>query len=128
MMLSPRLSECKECADILPLIEQIDCKITELAKCAYNKIIYAMNTSCDADKFSSLLHYKRILLSRFHNPEYADSIQLCLITSRVKILVAGAECDCIKEITTFELTSTTTTTSTTLIPSSTTTTTTTTNL
>jgi len=108
-MITPRLTDCVECVDILALQEQIDCKIANLASCAYNKIIYGMNTDCSADTVFALLNYRRILLYRYFNPMYANQYSLYQIAGRVKTLVAGAKCDCVKKESIFEITTTTTT-------------------
>lgn len=97
MMITPRLTDCAECVDILALQEQIDCKIANLASCAYNKIIYGMNTECSGDTMFALLNYRRILLYRYFNPMYASKYSLYEIASRVKILVAGTKCNCVKK-------------------------------
>jgi hypothetical protein len=39
-MLSPRLTNCPECANIPSLIAEIDCKIANLANNLYNNIYF----------------------------------------------------------------------------------------
>ena len=60
-MLSPRLTNCKECANIPSLILEIDCKIADMSNALYNNISFMLNQSFDAYTMNSLLNYRRIL-------------------------------------------------------------------
>ena len=86
-MLTSRLTDCTDCIDSLALIGEIDCKITDLAKCTYNKIIYGLNTGCSLETFSDLINYRRILTNKYYNPEYASKFPITTIASRIKILL-----------------------------------------
>jgi len=86
-MLTPRLTNCPECPDILGLIEEIDCKITELSKGIYNNIIFALNTVCKTGVMSDLLIYRNILVHRYCNGEYASKFSTQEIASKVKLLI-----------------------------------------
>ena len=85
-MLTPRLTQCPECANIPALLSEIDCKITDLAKIEYNNIVFSLNKPTQGTIISDLLNYKRILTHRFCNPDYACQYPLNQIASRVKIL------------------------------------------
>lgn len=90
-MLSPRLSDCTECANIVSLLEEIDCKVTKVAKNMYNNTIFALNQHIPCEGMLDLLTYKRILTYRFCNPCYASDGDtdntLNDIASKVKILI-----------------------------------------
>lgn len=90
-MLSPRLTNCTECADIASLLQEIDCKITKIAKNLYNDTIFALNKRVPCEGILDLLNYKRILTYRFCNPCYATNSEtdntLNDIASRVKVLI-----------------------------------------
>lgn len=85
-MLTPRITNCTECSDISSLLEEIDCRMTELAKSLYNNVIFSLNQQVPANVIIDLLHYKRILIYRICNSEYAGEYSLNKITSRVKLL------------------------------------------
>jgi hypothetical protein len=85
-MLTPRLTECLECADISALLSEIDCKLTDLAKAEYNNLVFSLNRPIQGILISDLLIYKRILTNRLCNPDYACHYPLNQIASRVKIL------------------------------------------
>ena len=85
-MLSPRLSECLECASISQLLADIDCKLLELAKNEYNNTVFSLNRNINAVAMNDLLNYKRILTYRICNSNYACAYPTNLIASRVKLL------------------------------------------
>ena len=85
-MLTPRLTECLECADISALLSEIDCKLTDLAKAEYNNLVFSLNRPIQGILISDLLTYKRILTNRLCNPDYACTYPLNQIASRVKTL------------------------------------------
>ena len=85
-MLSPRLTECLECANISALLSEIDCKLTDLAKAEYNNIVFSLNKPIQGILISDLITYKRILTNRLCNSDYACDYPLNQIASRVKIL------------------------------------------
>lgn len=86
-MLSPRLTDCSECASIPALIEEIDCKLTTLAKNLYNNTVFALNKPINAIAILDLLNYKRILTYKICNPDYAGMYSVEMIASRVKVLL-----------------------------------------
>lgn len=86
-MLQPRLTNCIECASIPVLLQDIDCKLTELAKIQYNNIIFSMNYSLACSPIGELLNYKRILTYKYCNPDYANHYSVQRIASRVKVLI-----------------------------------------
>lgn len=86
-MISQRLVNCIDCASIPSLLNDIDCKLTELAKKQYNNIIFALNFPLQGFVWLDLLNYKRILEYKYCNPEYACDFPISLIASRVKILI-----------------------------------------
>ena len=133
-MITPRSTCCKECVDILPLIEEIDCRLYELSLRAYNNIVFSLNSPINQEAVLDLLNYKRILTYKYINSNYASHFTETDIASKIKKYVVGcrANCNCNKTpavgfIPPIPLTTTSTssTTSTTTSTSSTTTTTTT---
>ncbi len=85
-MLSPRLTNCPECSDITALIQEIDCKISELSIKLYNSIVFMLSPCNGCDIMGDLLHYRRILTFKYCNPDYASGISVNMIASKIKIL------------------------------------------
>lgn len=85
-MLSPRLTNCKECANIPSLILEIDCKIADMSNALYNNISFMLNQSFDAYTMNSLLNYRRILSYKICNPNYAGLYSVNMIASKIKLL------------------------------------------
>lgn len=81
-----RLTNCVECSTISVLLQDIDCKLTELAKILYNNTIFALNQPVQASVFTDLINYKRILTYRLCNDEYALPYTIEQIASKVKLL------------------------------------------
>jgi hypothetical protein len=88
-MLYPRLIGCPDCASIPNLVEDIDCKIKQLAVVEYNNIVFSLNNPAPKELLKDLLNYKRILTYKFCNPTYADVCDITFdqIASRVKVLI-----------------------------------------
>jgi hypothetical protein len=85
-MLTPRLTTYPACATVTALLNDIDCRLTELAKNLYNNIIYLLNQPIPAEAMMDLLNYKRILTYKLCNPDYAAPFTVEMIASRVKLL------------------------------------------
>ena len=85
-MLSPRLTDCVECSTIPVLLSDIDGKLTELANKQYNNIVFMLNNKISGTVMSDLLNYKRILLYKYCNPDYAKDYTVEMIASKVKLL------------------------------------------
>jgi len=85
-MLQPRLTNCIECSSISVLLNDIDCKLTELATNLYNNIIYLLNQPVPGVVMLDLINYKRILTYKFCNPDYALPFTVEQIASKVKLL------------------------------------------
>ena len=137
-MLSPRLTDCPECANIPSLLRKIDCKLAELGNNLYNNISYMLNKPVPADDMLQLIGYRRILTHKLYNYNYVSQYSIAMIASRVIRLTSGcvSRCNeperCLEEpcnitivpnptTTTTSTSSTSTTTSTTLVPTTTTT-------
>lgn len=124
-MLSPRLTDCPECANIPNLLKEIDCRLAYYANGLYNNITFMLNQSVPAGIMIQLIAYKRILTYKNYNPNYISDISINRIASKVKLLTLGCVSDpiCAPCTTTTSSTSTssTTTTTTTLAPTTTTT-------
>jgi len=86
-MISQRLVNCVECTTIPNLLNDIDCKLTELAKKQYNNEVFALNYPMKSLVWLDLLNYKRILTYKFCNPEYACDYSIQSIASKVKVLI-----------------------------------------
>jgi uncharacterized protein (TIGR02145 family) len=132
IMLSPRLTDCPECANIPSLLKKIDCKLAELGNNLYNNISYMLNKPVPADNITQLIGYRRILMYKLINPSYVQDYSINMISSKVIRLTVGcvSRCNtpepCIEESCDITIVpNPTTTTSTTAIPIPTTTTTTT---
>lgn len=85
-MWQPSLTNCIDCASIPALLEDIDCKIKELAEDLYNNTIYMLNNVVKSEVFKDLIMYKRILTYKACNSEYASTYTVEMIASRIKLL------------------------------------------
>jgi hypothetical protein len=86
-MLSPRLTDCIECASIPALLEDIDLKLTALAVSQYNNIIFSLNNYIPGEVIGDLLNYKQILTYKQCNPSYCQPFTVKMIASRVILLI-----------------------------------------
>jgi hypothetical protein len=86
MMINPRLTNYPECSDIPVLLQDIECKITEVAKSLYNNTIFSLNNPIPFSTMIDLLNYRRILNYKYCNPSYAESFSIAMIASKVKLL------------------------------------------
>ena len=86
-MLSPRLVNCLDCITPKALITDIDCKLTDLSNNQYNNIVYMLNLPFPNLVIGDLLNYKRILVNKLCNPDYAACFSVQQIASRVKLLI-----------------------------------------
>jgi hypothetical protein len=93
-MLSPRLTNCPECANIPSLIKKIDCKLAELGNNLYNNISYMLNKSVPSNDILQLIGYRRILMYKYYNPNYVHTYSVQMIASRVIRLTAGCVSRC----------------------------------
>ncbi len=121
-MITPKVTNCKNCAEILPLIEEINCKIYESSLSAYNNIVFALNLYIDYPDVLALLHYRRILQYKLVNPDYVKEVCVTDIASKVKLRTLGcvSKCNCKNQE---PIAWPTTTTTSTVLPTTTTTTT-----
>lgn len=85
-MILPRLTNCQDCANIPKLLEDIECKITEISKNLYNNTVFALNAPIPMNVMTDLLNYRRILKYKYCNPEYAKAFSVEMIASKVKLL------------------------------------------
>jgi hypothetical protein len=82
-MLTPRLTNCPECADIPNLLKKIDCKLAEYANGLYNNVVFMLNQVVPAGAMIQLLAYKRILTYKQCNPDYLSDFCMDKIVSKV---------------------------------------------
>lgn len=85
-MLSPRLTNCPECANIPALIATIDCKLAEFGNNLYNNVVFMLNQPVPGGVMLALINYRRILAYKYCNPDYAAPFTVNMIASRVKLL------------------------------------------
>jgi uncharacterized protein (TIGR02145 family) len=127
-MLSPRLTNCPECANIPSLLKKIDCKLAELGNNLYNNISYMLNKPVPSSDILQLIGYRRILMYKYCNPSYVEKYSVQMIASRVIRLTAGcvSKCNeperCLEEPCDIKIVPNPTTTSTSTLPIPTTTT------
>ena len=88
-MLTPRLTNCPECADIPNLLKRIDCKLAEYANGLYNNVVFMLNQVVPARTMIQLLAYKRILTYKQCNPDYLADFCMDKIVSKVIRLTSG---------------------------------------
>jgi hypothetical protein len=94
IMLSPRLNDCPECANIPSLLKKIDCKLAELGNNLYNNISYMLNKPIPAGDINQLIGYRRILMYKLINPSYVQDYSVAMISSRVIRLTVGCVSRC----------------------------------
>jgi hypothetical protein len=85
-MLSPRLTDCSTCSSITSLICDIDTKLNKLSSDLYNNSVFMLNKPFNGSVMSDLLNYKRILMYKLCNPDYARTYTIEKIASKVKLL------------------------------------------
>ena len=85
-MLNPKITNCKECAEIEPLIDEINCKVFDMSMKLYNNIIFSLNLHIDQMAILDLLNYKRILEYKLVNPDYLCEFSINSIATKVKLL------------------------------------------
>jgi uncharacterized protein (TIGR02145 family) len=93
-MLSPRLTNCPECANIPSILKKIDCKLAELGNNLYNNISYMLNKPIPAGDILQLIAYRRILTYKYCNPDYVHEYSIAMIASRVIRLTLGCVSRC----------------------------------
>lgn len=93
-MLSPRLTNCPECANIPSLLKKIDCRLAELGNNLYNNISYMLNKPVPSSDILQLIGYRRILMHKYCNPNYVEKYSVQMIASRVIRLTAGCVSKC----------------------------------
>jgi hypothetical protein len=93
-MLSPRLTDCPECANIPSLLKKIDCKLAELGNNLYNNISYMLNKPVPSSDILQLIAYRRILTYKYCNPNYVHEYSVQMIASRVIRLTVGCVSRC----------------------------------
>ena len=85
-MLAPRLINYPECGTISQLLNDIDCKLVEMAGSLYNNTVFMLNKPINYEAILDLLNYKRILLFKHCNPDYAGKYTVEMIASKIKLL------------------------------------------
>jgi hypothetical protein len=97
-------------------LNNIDCKLAEMAKNLYNNVVFMLNQPVEGNTIIDLLNYRRILTFKYCNPDYAGCYTVPMIASRVKILTVGCKTQpclpCMDSLTTTTSSSSTTTTTT----------------
>lgn len=85
-MLTLQANNCKECGDIVSLLQDIDCKLFDMSKRLYNNLTLELNKKFTEEVYVDLLHYKRILERKAVNPDYVYQISVSQIGNKVNIL------------------------------------------
>lgn len=85
-MWQPSLTNCVDCTTIPSLLDDIDCKMKELAGNLYNNTIYSFHQPIQGELWIDLMNYKRILTYKACNADYAKCYTVEMIASRVKLL------------------------------------------
>ena len=86
-MLSPRLTNCVECASIPVLLDDINQRLTYWANVQYNNIMFSLNHYIPGEVVGDLLNYKQILTYKICNPDYCKPFTVKMIASRVIVLI-----------------------------------------
>jgi len=85
-MLEIKISYCDDCTSNSQLLEDIDCKIKEIAIDLYNNTIFALNRPINSSLFIDLINYRRIVTYRQYNEDYALPYTDEMIASKIKLL------------------------------------------
>lgn len=85
-MLYSNLENCPQCASIPCTIKEIDCIMYSLGVIYYNNITLLLNKPVNKQAMFDLLVYKRILLYKRCNLEYAGGFSVNSIANKVKLL------------------------------------------
>jgi len=93
-MLTPRLTNCQDCHKIPDLLKSIDCKLAELGNNMYNNVVFMLGRDIPAYTITQLIAYKRILTFKYCNPNYAGSVCVNDIASKVIRLTSGCVSRC----------------------------------
>ena len=93
-MLTPRLTNCQDCHKIPDLLKSIDCKLAELGNNMYNNVVFMLGRDVPAYTITQLIAYKRILTFKYCNPNYAGSVCVNDIASKVIRLTSGCVSRC----------------------------------
>lgn len=86
-MITYKLTNCVECTTIPSLLEDIDCKIVELAKNQYNNVVFMLNQRFPSRVMKDLTNYKRVLECKTCNADYASCYSIDEIAGRIKLLI-----------------------------------------
>jgi len=85
-MLIPRITYCDSFTSSSQLLDDIDCKIKEISVDLYNNVSYALNRPVNISLFIDLINYRRIVMYRQYNEDYALPYTNDQIASKVKLL------------------------------------------
>ena len=96
-MLTPRLTNCRDCADIPNLVKKIDCKLSELGVDMYNNITYLLGNPIPNELMSQLIAYRRILIFKYCNNDYACKTSINDIANKVIRLTNGCKTKCVDQ-------------------------------
>lgn len=91
-MLSIKLTNCRECGTASNLIDMINCQLAKMANNLYLNMAFMLDNPVEGCKMSTLLHYKRILIYKSCNEDWACDYSIEQIASRVNFLTAGCKC------------------------------------
>lgn len=90
-MLIPRQRSCTECASISTLLDEIDCRISQLGISLYHNITLMLNKKIPVEDYINLLMYKHILERKLVNSDYIATYPTSTIVSKAKRLTKGCK-------------------------------------
>jgi len=85
-MITPRLTDCRQCEDMQSLMQDIDNILAKMANVKYNVISFMLQDCVNNRYIKDLLHYKRILQYKYVNYRYACNVTIADIVQRVEYL------------------------------------------
>jgi hypothetical protein len=86
-MLKIKLTNCSTCIDVEKLLCEVDETLKKYASNALNNAALMLNLPVNTETIGLLIQYKRILSNKIRNSQYANTVPLSSITSRIKILI-----------------------------------------
>ena len=74
------------CASIDALLIDIECSILKISHSLYNNIVFSLGKIISYSTLIDLFFYRRILMYKKVNPDYAEHYTVENIASRIKLL------------------------------------------
>lgn len=88
-MLTPRITNAVENTTISVLLQRIDDALAAMANELYYNVIYSLHKQFQGEVMQDLLYYKRILVYKSCNSNYASEFTVDQVAGRVIVLTSS---------------------------------------